>query len=190
MLLKSEILERIASKKILIAPFSANAVNTNSVDLHLSPNLKIYSSTAPLDFKGNGEGWEDIVIPDDGYILEPGRAYLAVTAEYTETYDSVPYIRAKSSSARNSVDVTGSGGFGDVGYKGHWTLALSCKHRVKIYPYMPICQIVYEEVVGVITDLYSDKGIGSYNNKEAKPMPFKAKKELYWTTEEFINQFN
>ena len=190
MLLKSEILERLYRKEIVITPFTPKAVNPNSIDLHLSPNLKIYSSLAPLDFKGNGDGWEDLVIPSEGYILEPGRFYLGVTAEYTETYNAIPKVLAKSSSSRNSLDVTCSGGFGDIDFNGHWTLALSCKHPVRVYPYMPICQIYYHEALGDLNPENSYKKLGSYNNSEAKAVPFKAKKDLYWQSESFINQFN
>ena len=48
-------------------------------------------------------------------------------------------------------------GFGDVGFKGYWTLEMFAVQPVRIYPGVSICQIFYHQIVGAISEYVSDK---------------------------------
>lgn len=188
MLSSSGILEAIDRGDIVISPFHAPSLNPNSYDLHLAPTLLVFKYVSPFDFKVERVPDDQVEIPFDGYLLSSNYFYLATTAEYTETYNLVPKIRAKSSSSRCGLDVTRSGGFGDVAYKGHWTMAIKPAIDVIVYPYMPICQIYYESINPTQVNL-DYQTTGRYNNEKPIPMPFKPKKELYWEKESFIDMF-
>ena len=178
-LTKSEILKNIESKDIVIEPFDANNINPNSVDVCLGDKIGIYANSV-LDSKSNNEL---IVsdIPAGGITIYPDQFYLAVTKEYTETKKHVPMLDGKSSIGRLGIDIHATAGKGDIGFTGHWTLEISVKKPVRIYPGMVIGQLIYYEVSGEITDTYQDTG--NYNNKEAIPEGSKLYKKYQKTVE-------
>lgn len=102
---------------------------------------------------------EEIIIPSEGFVLEPGQLYIASTNEYTETHNAVPVIEGKSSLGRLGLSIHITAGFGDVGFCGTWTLELVATVPLKIYPNMKICQISYHSI--------SDKPLIKYDEKES-----------------------
>ena len=48
-------------------------------------------------------------------------------------------------------------GFGDVGFKGFWTLEIFCIQPIKIYPNVEICQVYYHTLEGSHEDYTSGK---------------------------------
>ena len=87
-----------------------------------------------------------ILIPDDGFIMQPGKLYLARTVEYTQTNNYVPMLEGRSSIGRLGICIHVTAGFGDVGFSGYWTLELFCVQPVKIYAGVEIAQIYYHEI--------------------------------------------
>ena len=148
-----EIIKRLGND-IIINPFDESQLNPNSYNLRLHDELLIYQSDI-LDIKQENIT-ERIVIPEDGFILEPGELYLCRTMEYTETYGLVPMIIGRSSVGRLGITVHITSGFGDIGYCGYWTLQLTSIKKVKIYPGMKICQIYYQDILGDY-DVYRSK---------------------------------
>lgn len=142
-------------KEIFIEPFDPKLINPNSYNLSLADELMVYTEYV-LDPKKKNKT-EKIVIPKEGYVLEPGKVYLARTAEYTKTFNLVPMIIGRSSLGRLGLAVHVTSGFGDVGFCGCWTMQLICTQRMRIYPGMKICQIYYHTVCGDTTDYKSDK---------------------------------
>lgn len=134
-----EILRRL-SKDIIINPFDLKKLNPNSYNLTLFPELKIYKGQIinPKNLET-----ENIDIPKHGLVLLPNKLYLGSTNEYTETYNLVPKIDGRSSIGRLGISVHITAGFGDIGFKGKWTLEISVVQPVIIYPNMEICQISY-----------------------------------------------
>ena len=63
-----------------------------------------------------------ITIPEDGLLLEPQKLYLGRTIEYTATEGYVPMLEGRSSIGRLGLFVHVTAGFGDIGFKGFWTL--------------------------------------------------------------------
>jgi len=139
-----EILKKIDDGSIVITPFDKAKLNPNSYDLTLGDKL-LQSKDEVIDVKQKPD-FEEIIIPQNGFVLHPGQLYLAGTLEYTETVGAVPILFGKSSLSRLGLSIHCTGGFGDNGFKGNWTLALSCVKPIRIYPRIKICQIVYFDI--------------------------------------------
>ena len=100
---------------------------------------------------------EKIIIPSSGLMLEKNRLYLGRTIEYTETKNLVPMLEGRSSIGRLGLFVHVTAGFGDVGFKGFWTLEIFCIQPIKIYPNVEICQVYYHTIEGGYENYSSDK---------------------------------
>ena len=153
-----EIIER-KGKDIVIDPFNENQVNPNSYNLRLHNELVVYDNPV-LDMKEDNPATR-IMIPEDGLLLESKKLYLGRTMEYTETNNLVPMLEGRSSVGRLGLFVHITAGFGDVGFKGYWTLEIFCVQPIKIYPSIEICQIFYHSVEGDYTPYQSGKYQGN-----------------------------
>lgn len=154
-LLGSEIIKAVRAGDITITPFHERLVNPNSYNLRLGKRLVVYTEKV-LDVKHCNEH-KYIDIPDEGYVLEPGRLYLGETKERTQTDKYVPGIDGRSSMARLGLLVHLSAGFGDIGFTGNWTLEMVCLHPVKIYRNMEIAQIYFHTYEGGEVALYRSR---------------------------------
>lgn len=163
-----EILKSIESGEIVIKPYDRSALGTNSYDVHLSKYLAVYTSEI-LDAKKHNPV-KEMLIPVEGFVLQPGTLYLGSTHEYTETHNSVPFLEGKSSVGRLGIDIHATAGKGDVGFCNHWTLEISCVHPVRVYAEMPIGQLIYFKVDGDIENYYNKKANAKYNKKTPKPV--------------------
>ncbi len=163
-----KILEAIGNGKIVIEPFNRNCLGTNSYDVHLSKFLAVYKDKE-LDAKKHNE-IQEIVIPEEGFVLQPGTLYLGVTEEYTETHHTVPFLEGKSSVGRLGIDIHATAGKGDVGFCNTWTLEISCVQPVRVYGGMPIGQLIYFSVEGDIENYYNKKSNAKYNTRTIKPV--------------------
>ncbi|MBX2815428.1 MAG: dCTP deaminase [Saprospiraceae bacterium] len=164
----TRILEKIESREIVIEPFDRNCLGTNSYDVHLGKYLAVYDAEV-LDAKKHNQ-IREIVIPDEGFVLQPGTLYLGVTIEYTETHCAVPFLEGKSSVGRLGIDIHATAGKGDVGFCNCWTLEISCIHPVRVYHGMPIGQLIYFGVEGEIEVYYNKKANAKYNARSLKPV--------------------
>ncbi len=158
-----EIQNRIGSD-ILIDPFDASKLNPNSYNLSLHNELMVYEEVV-LDMR-QANRVRRFTIPEDGIVLSPNQLYLGRTVEFTETHRLVPMIEGRSSIGRLGLFVHITAGFGDVGFKGYWTLEMFAVQPVRIYPGVPICQIFYHEVCGEVHEYCSDK---YQNAKDIQP---------------------
>lgn len=154
----NEIKQRIAQGDIVIYPYNDAQLGPNSYNLCLSCKMLVYTE-AVLDPKANNRTRE-IIIPPEGYVLKPGRVYIASTEEWTETRNLVPMLIGRSSVGRLGLAVHVTAGFGDIGFRGRWTLELAATEPVRVYPGMEICQIYYHTVQGEILDEYAGKYVG------------------------------
>ena len=142
------------NKDIIIDPFNIKNLNPNSYNLTLHDEIKFYDCNF-LDMKKDNPT-KIIKIPNDGLWLEPGETYLGRTIEYTVTKNLVPIIKSRSSIARLHINIINSAGFGDIGYSGYWTIPISVIKKTKVYPFVNICQIYYNEITGEIDKEYND----------------------------------
>lgn len=152
-----EILKHMG-KEIIITPFDEKRINPNSYNLSLADELLVYEQDE-LDMK-KPNPTKQIVIPEEGLLLEPNRLYLGRTNEFTKTGRYVPMLEGRSSTGRLGLFIHVTAGFGDIGFAGYWTLEIFCVQPVRIYPNVEICQIYYHDIDGEY-DLYSS---GKYQN--------------------------
>lgn len=157
-----EIIKAVKSGAITIDPFDEANVNPNSYNLTLGDELLVYTEDV-LDCKKEN-ATRKIHIPDDGYILSPNTLYLAETREYTETDTCVPLISGRSSIGRIGLTIHQSSGCGNIGFKGSWTLGITCVTPTKVYRGMEIGQIYFFPPVGKINKKYE----GSYSGRGVK----------------------
>lgn len=164
-----KILECIDKGSIVIQPFDQANLGANSYDVHLGEDLATYAS-AILDARKHNEVDRFKIDADSGIVLEPGRTYLGVTQEYTETHEHVPFLEGKSSVGRLGIDIHATAGKGDVGFCNYWTLEISVHQPVRVYAGMPIAQLIYFEISGDVNVLYKDKENAKYTKRSPLPM--------------------
>jgi len=131
---------------IIIDPFNSKQLNPNSYNLKLHDELLVYDSQV-LDMKKKNSATK-LTIPEEGLLLDSRKLYLGRTLEYTETHNLVPMLEGRSSIGRLGLFVHITAGFGDVGFKGYWTLEIFCVQPIKVYPKTEICQIFYHSIQG------------------------------------------
>jgi dCTP deaminase len=163
-----KILEGIEAGEIVIEPFQRNCLGTNSYDVHLGKYFAVYKDRV-LDARKHNQ-IEHFEIGPEGFVLQPGTLYLGVTEEYTETHRAVPFLEGKSSVGRLGIDIHATAGKGDVGFSNNWTLEISCTQPVRVYPGMPIGQLIYFLVEGDIENYYNKKQNAKYNQRTDKPV--------------------
>ncbi len=154
-LTSSKIKEEIKKGNIIIEPFEERFLNPNSYNLRLHNELFVIEDSI-LDMK-KPTSYKRVLIPKEGFMLEPGNLYLGRTLEYTITKNFVPMIEGRSSIGRLGISIHATAGFGDIGFEGYWTLEISVIKPVIIYPFVEICQIYYCEVSGDIESVYEGK---------------------------------
>ena len=146
MILSGKMIKEKLGEDIIIRPFDEANVNPNSCNLTLHNELLVYEDYE-LDMKVPNPT-QSIIIPEEGFVLQPGTLYLGRTREYTETRNFVPMLEGRSSIGRLGLFVHVCAGFGDVGFKGYWTLEIHCIQPIRIYAGVGICQIYYHAIEG------------------------------------------
>lgn len=169
----TKILEKIENGEIVITPFDINNMGGNSYDVHLSKHFAQYIDKE-IDAKKHNE-IKHFEIPEEGFILKPGELYLGSTLEYTESHNHVPFLEGKSSTGRLGIDIHATAGKGDVGFCGFWTLEISTSIPVRIYPGMPIGQLIYYVVEGKVERMYDKKISAKYSHQDKLP-----KESMMW----------
>ncbi len=164
----TKILEAIEKGDILIEPFKRESLGSNSYDVHLGRYLAVYTQRE-LDAKVHNP-IEELLIPAEGFVLQPHTIYLGVTEEYTETHRHIPFLEGKSSIGRLGIYIHATAGKGDVGFCNTWTLEISCIQPVRVYAGMPIGQLIYFEMSGEVAVPYHSKRNAKYTHRTMKPV--------------------
>lgn len=176
--------QAISNGDIVISPFDPSNLGSNSYDVHLGDTLMTYTGTSIgktyvdiHDTVGSDVIGLDCKIDNPiishkldaaGYVLFPGRVYLGVTMEYTETRKYVPFCEGKSSVARLGMSLHCTAGKGDVNFFGHFTLEIHVLEPLRVYPGMPVGQLIYFDT-GDVAVPYDAKPSAKYNNKSPLP---------------------
>jgi len=155
MILSGKSIREKMGKEIVIEPFCETAINPNSYNLTLHNELEVYTNHE-LDMKV-AHKTKTLIIPDEGLVLQPGVLYLGRTREYTATDKYVPMLEGRSSVGRLGLFVHVCAGFGDIGFKGYWTLEIHCVQPIRIYAGVGICQIYYHSIEGEYEPYISGK---------------------------------
>jgi dCTP deaminase len=167
------ILEAIQRGELVIEPFRRGALGSNSYDVHLGRYLRVYAVPA-LDARRSSPT-AILCIPPRGLYLVPGVLYLGVTEEYTETHTCVPFLEGKSSIGRLGIQIHATASKGDVGFRNHWTLEISVIQPVRVYPGMPIGQLIFHAVEKTVEVPYHARTNAHYTERSPLPIP-----SLYW----------
>lgn len=161
MLTSNEILKQMEKGNIGITPFNRDNLNPNSYNVTLNNKLKMYNPDAILDPQEDNNDYTEIIIPEEGIILKPNRLYIGATNEIISTDKFISAIDGRSSIGRLGIMVHLTAGFGDIGFKGTYTLEIVVTQRVRMYPNYKIAQVYFSEPYGDIDFLYS----GRYQNQ-------------------------
>lgn len=164
MILSGDEIRKNLGTNIIIDPFDEKRLNPNSYNLTLHDEVMIYEEVV-LDMR-QANRVRRLKIPPSGLVLSPNQLYLGRTAELTETHNFVPMIEGRSSVGRLGLFVHVTAGFGDVGFRGYWTLEMFAVQPVRIYPGVAICQIIYHQVAGDVVEYCSEK---YQNNTDIQP---------------------
>ena len=169
----TKILEYMKNGEIIITPFDIKNLGGSSYDIHLSSHLAEYVDTV-IDAKKHNE-IRHFEIPEEGFLIEPGKLYLGSTHEYTEAHKHVPFIEGRSSTGRLGINLHANAGKGNVGFCGHWTLEISTSIPVRIYAGMPIGEILFFTTDGEVERVYTKKATANYSHQEDLP-----KESMMW----------
>lgn len=162
-----EVSRNVELGNIKIKPFNENQVNPNSYDYRLAPTLR------RLKFNDEFRGipcinprkpmqYEEIEIPETGFLMEVEQAYLGYTVEKFGSNCFASLVTGKSSIGRLFVKNHACAGLIDQGFYGNITLEMTAKLPTIVYPYMRFGQIFWFESIGNI-NLYD----GKYNANNA-----------------------
>lgn len=144
------ILDAVKANDITITPFDPSQLNSASYDVRIGDSLKVYKNRV-LD-PDIENPTTDLEIPEKGIILYPGTVYLAKTIERTETTKYCPMLCGKSSWGRLGLTIHVTAGWGDPGFRGQWTLELTCAQPVILKPNRLIGQLVFFETKGALME--------------------------------------
>jgi dCTP deaminase len=149
---------------VYISPFDKSRLGPNSVDLTLNENFRVYANGI-LDVKKDNPTIRG-VFPEEGFILQPNELYLGMTNEIVGCHGNVcANVEGKSSLGRLGIKAHITAGFVDTGFQGNIVLEIEVFKPVRIYPNMPICQIKFQRVEGVVLESYDKKKNSKYNNQ-------------------------
>ena len=159
MLTGDKIREEVENGHIEITPFDKRRINTNSYNLTMNKLLLTYNDEI-IDFKKKNPT-KKIYIPENGLVLQPNVLYIGRTNEECWTDKYIPMLNGRSSIGRLGICVHVTAGFGDIGWRGTWTLEITAVKPVRIYPDIEFCQVSYFTPYGD-TDIQYD---GRYQNQ-------------------------
>jgi len=143
----SKIEEEVGLRNIVLSPFKKYLINPNSYNYRLGNSL-LEILDSPVDTK-KAYKTKKIVIPKEGYVLNPGKVYLGVTYEKIGSKKYVPSLIGRSSLGRLGLFLQITADLGHLGTNHHWTLELKCVQPLIVYPYMKIGQVSFWKTEGL-----------------------------------------
>lgn len=150
-----KIRSEIDNDRIFINPFNPVNINPHSYNVTLADEMLCYADDT-LDMAKKNKDFR-VTIPKEGYVLQPGKLYLARTVEHIHTNYYAPIYDGRSSIGRLGIFTHVTAGYIDIGFKGFITLEIVAVQPVRIYPFVKIGQISFEHLDGEITLYDSDK---------------------------------
>lgn len=159
MLTANKILEELELGNIGIEPFDISQLNPNSYNVTLANKLKVYKNKILVSDEDNPT--DDIIIPEEGILLKPGVLYIGATKEIISSDKYISGIDGRSSIGRLGINIHATAGFGDIGFRGTYTLEIFVVQEVLLKPNTLIGQVYFNEPVGDVNFLYR----GRYQNQ-------------------------
>lgn len=137
----SEIARQHAEGRIRIDPFDEAQLNPNSYNYRLGPTLRTHRGEV-VDALGD-HVLDELVIPDQGIVLRPGRVYLGITVEAIGSEHFVPSLIGRSSLGRLGVFLQVSADLGNLGAVHRWTLEIVVVQAIRLYAGMVVGQVSF-----------------------------------------------
>jgi dCTP deaminase len=171
-----DIRSEIESGRIVIDPFSPDAVQPSSVDLHVDRRFRVFrNSRYPfIDVRQEQPDLTELVEIDaeQPFILHPGEFVLGSTLERVVLPDDlVARLEGKSSLGRLGLLIHSTAGYVDPGWDGNLTLELSnvANLPITLYYGMKIGQISFQRMSSPVEVAYGDARIGSKYRGQRDP---------------------
>jgi len=141
----SEIDKNIHEGNIVISPY--DTANLGTISYRFKINNQISPITTEIDSK-QAINLQFEEIKPSGYILEPGVLYLAQTHEVMGAHYFAQQIFATRDVGSAGIFINVSADLGHSGAITQWTLEITTDHRIRIYPYQTIGQIIFWQLDG------------------------------------------
>ena len=126
----------------------------------------VYSYYDCLDLKNPNQEYYEFIIPDDGFVLIPNKGYLFACNETISVgRNLVARVDGKSSLGRYFVKIHETAGYVDPCFNGKLVLEVTCQEPIRIYPNIPICQLVFDYVQGDVITAYGEKATDKYQGQ-------------------------
>jgi len=171
-----DIRAEIASGRIVIDPYTPEAVQPSSVDLHIDRRFRVFRNTRYpfIDVRVDQPDLTELVeiTDDEPFILHPGEFVLGSTLERVALPDDlVARLEGKSSLGRLGLLIHSTAGYVDPGWDGNLTLELSnvANLPITLYYGMKIGQISYQRLTSPVEIGYGDERIGSKYRGQRDP---------------------
>lgn len=137
----SKIAQEVSFGRIVIEPFEPALLNPNSYNYRLGCVLKVPAHG--LQDASHEVPFRDLVIPDDGLVLEPNQLYLGHTVERIGSSHFVTSLIGRSSVGRLGLFLQISADLAQLGLIHQWTLELMVVQPLRVYPRMRIGQVSF-----------------------------------------------
>ncbi len=171
-----DIRAEIDAGRIVVDPYTPDAVQPSSVDLHLGNRFRVFRNnrTAVIDPRADQPELTELVEinGDEPFILHPGEFVLGQTLErVTLPDDLVARLEGKSSLGRLGLLIRSTAGFVDAGFSGTLTLELSnvANLPITLYHGMPIGQVSFMRMDGPVDNPYGSSVNDSKYQGQAEP---------------------
>lgn len=160
----SKITEEVKQGNIVINPFCAEQINPNSYNYRLGSTIKVFDR-----FDGEKSIFKEIKIPEDGYILEPKKMYLATTKEIIGSSKYAMSLIGRSSMGRYGLFLQVSANLGHTTSKHQWTLEIVAVLPIKLYPGMIIGQVSFWKNYGDVENYNGKYGFLNHSQESFVP---------------------
>jgi len=171
-----DIRAEIASGRIVIDPYTPDAVQPSSVDLHIDRRFRVFRNTRYpfIDVRVDQPDLTELVeiVDDEPFILHPGECVLGSTLERVALPDDlVARLEGKSSLGRLGLLIHSTAGYVDPGWDGNLTLELSnvANLPITLYHGMKIGQISFQRLSSPVEIGYGDERLGSKYRGQRDP---------------------
>jgi dCTP deaminase len=171
-----DIREQIKSGRIQIEPFTPDAVQPSSVDLHLDSRFRVFRNNRYpyIDVRQEQPELTELleISGDEPFVLHPGEFVLGSTLERVALPDDlVARLEGKSSLGRLGLLIHSTAGYVDPGWDGNLTLELSnvANLPIALYQGMKIGQISFQKLSSPVEVAYGDARIGSKYRGQRDP---------------------
>ncbi|MSO41374.1 MAG: dCTP deaminase [Solirubrobacterales bacterium] len=168
--------EEIAAGRIVFDPYEESLVQPSSVDVRVDSKFRVFNNSRYpyIDVRQPMEDLTELVTVEESqpFILHPGEFVLGQTLERVQLPgDLVARLEGKSSLGRLGLVIHSTAGFVDPGFAGNLTLELSnlATLPITIFHGMPIGQISFMRMDGVVEHPYGCREAGSKYQGQAEP---------------------